>query len=116
MRNVSVDAGPGENVVEVVQLLHWAVALVGAKADAAPGDASLQDLALGVLLAHGQAVGLLPEGRVVDEGEPDGEASVLALLTAAEGLTRLNLSPDIDHADLVVELCALISQARALEC
>lgn len=116
MRSVSVDAGPGEIAVEVVQLLHQATTRAGENADAASGDASLHDLALGVQLARGQAARLLPEGRVVSGLDQAGEASVLELLTAAEGLTRLDVSPDLGMADLVVELCALVGQARALDC
>lgn len=116
MRNVSVDVGPGEMVVEVVQLLHQAAARAGEKADASGGDASLHDLALGVQLARGQAARLLVEGQVISERPQVGEPSVLELLTAAEGFTRLRLSPDFSQAELVVELCALIGQARALDC
>jgi hypothetical protein len=110
----------------VSRLLHAAALEVWSRADAQAPDSPLHALGLGVYLAQAQATALLPAdyqilGRDVDP-DVDGlaeleEQGALGLLASAEELTRPlpTHRPDlVGVADLVVDLCDLIREARSL--
>lgn len=104
----------------IAQLLHHAATQVWSDADQAGPDSPLNDLGLGVYLAHSQAIALLPDDFELPDADPLAdleERSPLQLLTAAEELTRpLPLHrPDLVHgSQLVLDLCDLIREARGL--
>ena len=107
---------PAESMGAIAQLLHHASIKVTQRAAEAGPDSPIHGLGLGVVLARGAAAALLPESWEVDELEEEEDSSVLELLTAAEELTRPLAHPDFAYADLVLDLCGLIREARGLGC
>lgn len=112
--------GAWDRLGSITQLLHQAATQVWSDADEAAPDTPLHDLGLGVYLAHSQASALLPDDYELPDVDPLPdleERTPLQLLTEAEELTRpLPLhQPDLVHgAQLVVDLCDLIREARGL--
>jgi hypothetical protein len=107
----------------VARLLHAAALEVWSRADAQAPDSPLHALGLGVYLAQAQATALLPAdyqipGRDVDPDVDElEEQGALRLLASAEELTRPlpTHRPDlVGIANLVVDLCDLIREARSL--
>jgi hypothetical protein len=128
MARVAVDE-TWDRLGAVARLLHAAALEVWSRADAQAPDSPLHALGLGVYLAQAQATALLPadyefRGRGVDpdvdeleELEELEEQGALRLLASAEELTRPlpTHRPDlVGIADLVVDLCGLIREARSL--
>jgi len=112
--------GTWDRLGSIAQLLHQAAAQVWSDADEAAADSPLQDLGLGVYLAHSQASALLPDDYKLPDVDPLPdleERTPLQLLSEAEDLTRpLRLHQvDLVHgSQLVVNLCDLIREARGL--
>jgi hypothetical protein len=107
----------------VARLLHAAALEVWSRADAQAPDSPLHALGLGVYLARAQATALLPADYEIPERDVDAnvdeleEQGALQLLVSAEELTRPlpRHRPDlVGVADLVVDLCDLIREARSL--
>jgi hypothetical protein len=107
----------------VAQLLHAAALEVWSRADAQAPDSPLHALGLGVYLAQAQATALLPADYEFPDRGVDhdvhglAEQGALRLLASAEELTRPlhKHRPDlVGIADLVVDLCDLIREARSL--
>lgn len=98
------------------QLLHQAATQVWGDANGAAPDSPLHDLGLGLFLAQSQASALLPNDYELRDVDLE-ERTTLQLLTEAEELTRpfpLH-QPDLVYgAQLVVDLCDLIREARGL--
>jgi hypothetical protein len=122
MATVAVDE-TWDRLGAVARLLHAAALEVWSRADAQAPDSPLHTLGLGVYLAQAQATALLPPdyqipGRGVDpDVDEREEQGVLQLLASAEELTRPlpTHRPDlVGIADLVVDLCDLIREARSL--
>ena len=102
----------------ITQLLHQAATRVWEQADP---DSPLQSLGLGVYLVQAQASALLPADHPLPDLNLEGleGQTALQLLTAAEELTRPLPAhrPDlVNSAQLVVDLCDLIREARDLDC
>jgi hypothetical protein len=122
MATVAVDE-TWDRLGAVAQLLHTAALEVWSRADAQTPDSPLHALGLGVYLAQAQATALLPaDHEPPDRGvDPDvhglAQQGALQLLAEAEELTRPlpTHRPDlVGVADLVVDLCDLIREARSL--
>jgi hypothetical protein len=125
MATVAVDE-TWDRLGAVARLLHAAALEVWSRADTQAPDSPLHALGLGVYLAQAQATALLPaDYQIPDRGvdhDVDGlaeleEQGVLRLLASAEELTRPlpTHRPDlVGIADLVVDLCDLIREARSL--
>jgi hypothetical protein len=122
MATVAVDE-TWDRLGAVAQLLHTAALEVWSRADAQAPDSPLHALGLGVYLAQAQATALLPAHYQIPDRDvnPDvhelAEQGALQLLAAAEELTRPlpTHRPDlVGIADLVVDLCDLIREARSL--
>lgn len=118
--NDTVDHDPSERMAEVAQLLDQAALRAWDQAATADAQSPLHALGLGVYLARGNAAQLLSGDREVDEledaDEGEDKRSVFELLAAAEELIRPLPRLDFAYADLVVELCDLMREARALGC
>lgn len=102
----------------ITQLLAWAATRVWEQAEP---DSPLQSLGLGVYLVQAQTSALLPADHPPSDLDPDEftAQSALQLLATAEELTRPLAvhHPDlVNSSQLVVDLCDLIREARALGC
>jgi hypothetical protein len=122
MATVAVDE-TWDRLGVVARLLHAAALEVWSRADAQAPDSPLHALGLGVYLAQAQATALLPADYEISERDVDPdvdeleEQGALRLLASAEELTRPlpTHRPDlVGIADLVVDLCDLIREARGL--
>jgi hypothetical protein len=114
---------PWDRLGAVARLLHAAALEVWSRADTQAPDSPLHGLGLGVYLVQAQATALLPADYEIRERGVDhdvdglAEQGVLRLLASAEELTRPlpTHCPDlVGVADLVVDLCHLIREARSL--
>jgi hypothetical protein len=122
MATVAVDE-TWERLGAVARLLHAAALEVWRRADAQAPDSPLHALGLGVYLAQAQATALLAADYQIPERDVDtdvgelNQQGALQLLASAEELTRPlpTHRPDlVGIADLVVDLCDLIREARSL--
>jgi hypothetical protein len=122
MATVAVDE-TWDRLGAVARLLHAAALEVWRRADAQAPDSPLHALGLGVYLAQAQATALLPADYRIPERDVDpdvgelNQQGALQLLASAEELTRPlpTHRPDlVDIADLIVDLCDLIREARSL--
>jgi len=111
----TTNTDPDECIGAIAQLLHHASISVAQRAAEAGPDSPLHELVLSVVLARGAAAALLPGTWEVEELEEE-DRSILELLAAAEELTWPLPHPDFAHADLALDLCDLIRQARDLGC
>ena len=120
--NTPVDTLPADDTWDrlgaITQLLHQAATRVWEQAEP---DSPLQSLGLGVYLVQAQTSALLPADHPLPDLNPKDleEQSALQLLAAAAELTRPLPAhrPDlVNSAQLVVDLCDLIREARDLGC
>lgn len=105
----------------VAQLLHTAALKVWTRAEQQAPDSPLHALGLGVYLVQTQTTALLPDDYDIPDSDVDelDRHDALELLTAAEELTRplpMHRADMVGVCDLVVDLCALIREARRLGC